>query len=73
MGGKAQEADRVRMEHHLLGAAADVARSLEDAVKVAPYDERLKAWSDLAEAAGRARRALTGYMTEYGLMGEEGE
>lgn len=70
MGGKAQEADRVRMEHHLLGVAADVAQSLEDALRVAPYDERLKAWSDLAGAAIRARQALTQYMAEYGLLEE---
>lgn len=73
MGGKAQEADRVRMERALLGAGMDAKRALERAARVAPYDERLRAWEALATAASRAHQALAWYMTEYGLMGKEGE
>lgn len=70
MNSKAQEADRVRMERALLGAGMDAKRALERAARVAPYDERLRAWEALADAASRANRALAWYMTEYGLLGE---
>lgn len=73
MNSKEQEANRVRMERALIGASMDAKRALERAARVAPYDERLRAWEELADTASRARRALTGYMTEYGLMGEVSE
>lgn len=73
MNSKAQEADRVRMERALLGAGMDAKRALESTARVAPYDERLRAWEALADTASRARQALAWYMTEYGLMGEVSE
>ena len=73
MGGKAQEADRVRMEQELRDAVADVTQSLQDATRVAPYDERLQAWSVLVAVSAKAHQVLTGYMAKYGLLGEVNE
>lgn len=67
MNAKQQEADRVRMEQQLLAGVRDVEQALADAQRVAPYHERLGAWSLVEYKAGKAYKALREYVEEYGL------
>lgn len=70
MNSKKQEADRVRMERALIGSSMDAKRALEATMHVTTYDERARAWERLAKVANAAHQTLTGYMEDYGLVGE---
>ena len=70
MNSKQQEADRVRMERALVSAGMDAKRALENTMRVTTYDERARAWGRLVKVANAAHQTLTGYMKDYGLVGE---
>lgn len=70
MNARQQEADRLRMERALMAAEHDIDHAWPEAGVVTPLGERAAAWQWIADTAGDAHRAITDYMSAYGLLPE---